>query len=44
VLENLEISFPWGRTVWGSLTFNRTPEISDKIHKVAEEIYLSVHD
>jgi urea transport system ATP-binding protein len=41
VLENLEISFPWGRTVWGSLTFNRTPEISDKIHKVAEEIYLS---
>ena len=41
VLENLEISFPWGRTVWGSLTFNRTPEILNRIEKVAEEIYLS---
>lgn len=41
VLENLEISFPWGRTVWGSLRFNRTPEIEERINKVAEEIYLS---
>ncbi|MFT4639911.1 MAG: urea transport system ATP-binding protein [Verrucomicrobiales bacterium] len=43
VLENLEISFPWGRTVWGSLTFKRTPEISERIRKVAEDIYLTDH-
>ena len=43
VLENLEISFPWGRTVWGSLCFKRTPEILSRIEKVAEEIYLSEH-
>jgi urea transport system ATP-binding protein len=41
VLENLEISFPWGRNVWGSLRFNRTPEIEERMMKVAEEIYLS---
>ena len=41
VLENLEISFPWGRTVWGSLSFNRTAEIEDRIRNVAEDIYLT---
>lgn len=43
VLENLEISFPWGRTVWGSLSFRRTPEIDERIYQVAEEIYLIDH-
>ncbi len=40
VYENLEISFPWGRTVWGSLRFKATHEIEDRIRRVAEEIYL----
>lgn len=43
VFENLEISFPWGRTVWGSLSFRRTEEIEDKIRTVAEGIFLSDH-
>jgi len=40
VFENLEISYPWGRTVFGSLRFRRSQEIVDKIHAVAEEIFL----
>ncbi|MEM9079506.1 MAG: urea ABC transporter ATP-binding protein UrtD [Verrucomicrobiota bacterium] len=46
VFENLEISYPWGRTVWGSLGFRRTPEITEKIEQVAETIFLkdSLHD
>jgi urea transport system ATP-binding protein len=40
VLENLEISYPKKRNVLGSLFFDRTPEIQDKIGHVAEEIFL----
>jgi urea transport system ATP-binding protein len=40
VLENLDISYPKKRNVLGSLFFNRTQEIQDKIGHVAEEIFL----
>jgi urea transport system ATP-binding protein len=40
VYENLELSFPRGRTVFGSLAFRRTAEIVDRVREVAAEIYL----
>ena len=40
VYENLEVSFPRGRTVFGALTFTSTPEIEDRIKSVAETIFL----
>ena len=40
VFENMEISYPWGRTVLGSLKFKRSQEMVDRIHEVAKEIFL----
>jgi urea transport system ATP-binding protein len=40
VFENLEISYPKGRSVFGCIGFRRTPEVIDRIHKVAGEISL----
>jgi urea transport system ATP-binding protein len=40
VLENLEISYPKKRNVFGSLFFRRAPEIVEKIESVARQIYL----
>ncbi len=40
VFENLEVSYPKGRSVLGCLTFQRTADVVDRIHKVAEEIFL----
>lgn len=40
VFENLEISFPRGRSVFGALTFKRTPDVIERVHQVAEEIFL----
>jgi urea transport system ATP-binding protein len=40
VFENLEVSYPKGRSVLGCVAFKRTPEIVDRIHQVAEEISL----
>src|SRR5882757_2293690 len=40
VFENLEVSYPKGRSVLGCVAFKRTPAILDRIHKVAEEIFL----
>ena len=40
VFENLEISYPRGRTVLGSLTFQRSEEVINRIHEVAEAIFL----
>jgi urea transport system ATP-binding protein len=40
VYENLEISFPKGRTVFGSLTFRRTPEIKERVTEIAKEVFL----
>lgn len=40
VLENLEVSYPQGRGVFGSLTFKRSEKVVKKIHEVAEQIML----
>ena len=40
VFENMEISYPWGRTVFGSLTFRRTAENIQSIIDIAKEIFL----
>ena len=40
VFENLEVSYPKGRTVFGALAFKRTPEVSARIREVATEIML----
>ena len=40
VFENLEISFPKGRGVFGSLFFRRNAEVIERVHDVAEQIYL----
>ena len=40
VFENLEISYPKGRNVFGCLTFKRTQEVTDKVMEVAREIGL----
>lgn len=41
VFENLELSYPKGRNVWGALTFSRTQKVTDKIYEVAETIKLT---
>lgn len=43
VLENLEISYPKGRSVLGSLLFKRTPEVEQKILDTAKMIFLEEH-
>ena len=40
VAQNLELSYPKGRTVFGSLFFRRTPELRARVMEVAEMIYL----
>lgn len=40
VLENLEISFPRGRDVFGAFFFTRDDEVVDRINEVANIIYL----
>lgn len=41
VFENLEISYPEKRSVFGSLFFKSSPELVEKIEKVAGQIFLS---
>ena len=41
VFENLEVSYPSGRTVFGSLMFRRTPQVTERVEEVAEMIGLS---
>jgi urea transport system ATP-binding protein len=41
VFENLEVSFPRGRKVFGALTFKRTKDVTERVEQVAAEIYLS---
>jgi urea transport system ATP-binding protein len=43
VFENLEISYPKGRTVFGALTFRRDKAVKDKVEEVAETIFLADH-
>jgi urea transport system ATP-binding protein len=41
VFENLEISYPKGRGVFGALAFKRSPEVIAAVEEVAETIFLS---
>lgn len=41
VFDNLEISYPKGRTVFGALMFKRTSEVKSRIHEIADMVYLS---
>lgn len=40
VYENLEVSYPRGRGVWGALTFKSDEELVNRIKEVARMIYL----
>jgi urea transport system ATP-binding protein len=41
VFENLEMSFPRGRKVYGALTFKRSADVIKRVEEVAAEIFLS---
>ena len=43
VLENLEISYPRRRGVFGSLFFKRDDRVIERIRQVAAEVYLTDH-
>ncbi len=43
VFENLEMSYPGGRSVFGSLAFQRTPDVIAKVEQTAETMYLADH-
>ncbi len=43
VYQNLEVSYPKGRGVWGSLFFKSTKEVVDSVHNIAKEIMLEEH-
>ncbi|ABE50040.1 MULTISPECIES: urea ABC transporter ATP-binding protein UrtD [Methylobacillus] len=40
VYQNLEVSYPKGRGVFGSLFFKRTDEVVTQVHKIAKEIMM----
>jgi len=40
VYQNLEVSYPKGRGVFGSLMFKRTAEVEAQVRKIADEIML----
>lgn len=41
VFENLEMSFPRGRSVFGALFFKRTPDVIERVKAIAAEIFLT---
>ncbi|MES2579711.1 MAG: urea ABC transporter ATP-binding protein UrtD [Pseudomonadota bacterium] len=41
VYQNLEVSYPKGRGVWGSLFFKRSEEVISQVKKIADEIMLT---
>jgi len=41
VYQNLEVSYPQGRSVWGSLLFKRNDTVKQQVLKIAEEIMLT---
>lgn len=41
VFENLEISFPRGRSVFGALAFKRDAEVLSRVNEIADMIFLS---
>ncbi len=40
VYQNLEVSYPVGRSVWGSLTFKRTAALNEQVNRIATEVLL----
>ena len=43
VFENLELSYPESRGVWGCLGFRRTPKLRQRVQDIAELIQLQDH-
>jgi urea transport system ATP-binding protein len=43
VFENLEISFPRGRSVFGALAFKRDALVRERIDEIAETVFLADH-
>ena len=43
VFENLELSFPRGRSVFGALAFRRDAEVSSQVEEVARSVFLHDH-
>jgi urea transport system ATP-binding protein len=43
VFENLEISFPRGRSVFGALAFERDGTVVNRVHQIADMIFLGEH-
>ena len=41
VFENLEISYPRGRSVWGALLFRRDRMVRERVAEIAETIFLA---
>jgi urea transport system ATP-binding protein len=41
VYQNLEVSYPVGRSVWGSLMFKRSEEVDDQVKNIAEQTGLT---
>lgn len=41
VFENLELSYPKGKTVFGALFFDRNQEVIDKVNEIADMIFLT---
>jgi urea transport system ATP-binding protein len=40
VFENLEVSMPRGRSVFGALAFKRTAQVVDRVHEIARQTFL----
>ncbi len=40
VFQNLELSFPRGRGVFGCVTFKLTPDVENRVHEIAQMIFL----
>jgi urea transport system ATP-binding protein len=43
VFENLEISYPRGRSVFGALAFKRDAHVRERVEEIAETIFLADH-
>ena len=43
VFENLEISYPRGRSVFGALAFKRDAAVRDRVEQIARDIFLESH-
>jgi urea transport system ATP-binding protein len=41
VYENLEVSFPRGRTAFGALWFKRTKDVEERVQQIAAEVFLT---